>query len=635
MRLFGALVVLILVQTATFAQTVSPSRSGEAASIKAIDSLNKLSFDIYLESPDSARGIAEKALILSEQVKYHAGIGASFYNIGHVYWSQSYYPIALIYLNKALIDIPRNNNKLLASCYTMIGRTYSDLRNYKAAMENFEKAMKYAKDDPVRVADVYSERSLVYQRQGNYKLAASEAIRALALNRKGEDASNTAILYSRLATVYRITGRFRDALAYSDTAYAKSFSSRNRRLRAGTNIEYASIYNDQKSYDKAIFYAKRGLALADSLGVVDMISESYQDLIRSYEGKGDVHTAMQYQKQFARMQDSLNNFNKRRNTELIQQYFALDKKLNDMAEIERSNQQNKELVKSQQVTILTLAISLLIVMTLLGVTYYFYKQTKNFSQQLNDQNEWLLKQKQLIEAQKANLEVVSGVKDKLLAVIAHDLRTPLANLRGVTDMFDMDYLSNDEVRTLMKEINPIVKGAEMTLSNLLEWAGSNIKGRNVTTSRLDIFLLGVEMEQIFSHSLQKKSIEFVNQANPGQSVLADENHVKVVLRNLISNAIKFTNTDGHIVLRSELKDDKVVICVEDNGKGMTEQEIDKLFTFQTHFSKRGTQGESGTGIGLMLCKELIELNGGKVWVESKPNKGSKFYFSLPLNAEYA
>jgi signal transduction histidine kinase len=143
------------------------------------------------------------------------------------------------------------------------------------------------------------------------------------------------------------------------------------------------------------------------------------------------------------------------------------------------------------------------------------------------------------------------------------------------------------------------------------------------------------MEQTFSHSFQKKSIEFVNQASPGQSVLADENHVKVILRNLISNAIKFTNTNGRVVLSSELKDDKVNICVEDNGKGMTEHEISQLFTIQTHFSKRGTQGESGTGIGLMLCKELIELNGGKVWVESKPNKGSRFYFSLPLNAEYA
>jgi signal transduction histidine kinase len=517
----------------------------------------------------------------------------------------------------------------------MIGRTYSDLKNYQAAMENFQKAIKYANGDPIRVGDVYGEQALVYRRQNRYNESIAETMRALALTKNQQDASNTAILYSRLSTVYRLTGKFRDALAYSDTAYEKSFSSHNRRLRAGTDIEYAQIYNDLKDYDKAIFYAKRGLALADSLGVVDMISQSYHELISSYEGKGDLQTAMRYQQQNNKMQDSLNDFNKSRNAELIQDYFKLDKRLSDMAELERSNQQNRELVKSQRATIFTLAASLLIVMILLGVTFYFYKQTKMFSQQLNDQNEWLLKQKQLIEAQKANLEVVSGVKDKLLAVIAHDLRTPMANLRGVTEMFNLDYLSNDEVRTLMKDINPIVKSAEMTLSNVLEWAGSNIKGRNVNASRLDIFLLGVEMELIFNHALQKKCIEFVNQASPGQSVLADENHVKVVLRNLISNAIKFTDANGQVILSSELSDDKIIICVEDNGKGMTEQEIGKLFTLQTHFSQRGTQGESGTGIGLMLCKELVELNGGKVWVESKLNKGSKFYFSLPLNAEYA
>jgi len=634
MRLFWALVLLTLVQTTVFAQT-APLSSASIQSIKSIDSLNKLSFNIYLESPDSARGIAEKALILSEQTKYAQGIGNSFYNIGHVYWSQSYYPIALIYLNKALIYIPQSDSLLLSSCYTMIGRTYSDLKNYRVAMENFEKAIKYANGDPIRVADVYGERALVYRRQNRYNEAIAEARRALALTKKRQDASNTAILYSRLSTAYRLTGRFKEALTYSDTAYAKSFSSHNRRLRAGTDIEYAQIYNDLNDYDRAIFYAKRGLALADSLGVIDMISQSYQELISSYEGKGDLQTAMKYQKQNNQMQDSLNDFNKSRNAELIQDYFRLDKRLSDMADLERSNEQNREMVKSQRATIFTLAASLFIVMILLGVTFYFYKQTKMFSQQLNDQNEWLLKQKQLIEAQKANLEVVSGVKDKLLAVIAHDLRTPMANLRGVTEMFNMDYLTNDEVRTLMKDINPIVKSAEMTLSNLLEWAGSQIKGRNVNASRLDIFLLGVEMEQIFNHLLQKKSIEFVNHASPGQSVLADENHVKVILRNLISNAIKFTDANGHVILSSELKDDKVIICVEDNGKGMTEHEISQLFRFQTHFSQRGTQGESGTGIGLMLCKELVELNGGKVWVESKPNKGSKFYFSLPLNAEYA
>jgi signal transduction histidine kinase len=335
------------------------------------------------------------------------------------------------------------------------------------------------------------------------------------------------------------------------------------------------------------------------------------------------------------MQDSLNTFNKNKNTELIKDYFMLNSRLNDMAAHEHNESEIKEKVKLQRVIIITLSLSLVVMVILLFVTYYFYNQKKIFSEKLNVQNEELTKQKQLIEAQTANLETLSKIKDKLLAVIAHDLRTPLANLRNISDMFDADYLSNEEVHFLMKDVNPTVKSAELTLSNLLEWAGSQMKGQSINVSQLDIFELGAEMEQTFTQALQKKNIEFQNQASPGNSVLADENHIKVVLRNLVSNAIKFTDTNGRIILKSEIEDNKIIVSVEDNGKGMTAAEISKLFIAQTHFSQRGTSGESGTGIGLLLCKELVELNGGSLWIESIPGKGSTFYFRLPMDAEYA
>src|SRR3569833_2908882 len=281
----------------------------------------------------------------------------------------------------------------------------------------------------------------------------------------------------------------------------------------------------------------------------------------------------------------------------------------------------------QNVVIITLTFSLIAVIALLLLTYYFYKQKKLLSEHMNLQNEALLKQNQVIEAQTANLETLGKIKDKLLAVIAHDLRTPLANLRNMADMFDMDYLSNEELHQLKKDINPMVKSAELTLSNLLEWAGNQIKGQSINVTQLDIFLMGVEMEQTFNHALLKKGISFVNEAAPGRSVTADENHIKVVLRNLISNAIKFTSNKGTIKLSSEYQDDKVIISVQDTGLGMTRENAGKLFAAETFFSSRGTSGENGLGIGLMLSKELVELNGGNIWLTSVPGKGSTFCFS--------
>lgn len=634
MRVFAGLMIFLFAHVSVFAQKTLLPIADNSQAQKVVDSLNNISFHIYLGSPDSARALAEKALILSEKQKYQAGIGHSFINIGHVYWAQSYYPIALFYLNKALAVLPKDQYKLISMCYSIRGRVFADLNNYNEALKSLSSSELFAKNAPDLMAEVFNERALIYNRMGKYDIAIKNATRSLALGKIVHNDDNTAIIYARLSEIYKNINNNTVALAYSDSAYQASIAIKNNRLRAGIWVQYAEIYCQIHDYNRAISYAKKGVALADSIGVVDAIAEGYRTLIQSYEDQGDLKLAMFYQKKYNKVQDSLSAFNKKRNTELIQNYFILNKKLNDMAAAERSTLELKERMKWQKAVIFNLVLSLVVVVVTLMIIFYFYRQKRRLNVQLNQKNDALVAQNQLIEAQTANLETLNHVKDKLLAVIAHDLRSPLANLRNMVDMFEMDYLSKEELQGLMKDVNQMVKSAELTLSNLLEWAGSQIRGHNINLSQLDIFLLGVEMEQTFIHALQKKSIGFINKASTGKIVLADENHVKVVLRNLISNAIKFTDTNGHITLNAECIENKVIISVEDTGKGMTDEEIGKLFYIQTHFSQRGTQGENGAGIGLLLCKELVELNGGKLWISSSPGKGSTFYFSLPLNAEY-
>lgn len=638
MKTFIGLVLLLLVQKATFADSTAlvPSSKDSSYTVqKTIDYLNDVAYDEYLTAPDSARAIAEKALLLAEKSGYKEGIGRSFLNIGHVYWSQSYYAMALVFLNKALINLPKEKPLLLADCYELRGRTYAELGNYKDALNNLTIAEKFAGDSKDELAEVHSERSYVYMLLKDYNRAISEANQSLALNKVSQDYKNTAVIYGRLGSIYIYTKNYKAALAYSDTAYQMSQKVGNNRLRAKTLVGYATIYNLQHSYDKAIPYAKRGAALADSIGVMDALSTAYQEMAISYEQKGDLKQSMAYQKKYIAIKDMLSSFYRSKNSQLIQSYFDLDKRLDAIADFERNAKQIKAKMQFQRIIIISLSLSLLAVIALLLITYYFYKQKKELNNELNRKHNALLEHKKLIEAQTENLQMISKIKDKLLAVIGHDLRTPLANLRNMVEMFEADYISADEIHCLMKDINPQVKSAELTLSNLMEWAGNQIKGQSINSTRLDIFLLGVEMEQTFNHALQHKNIEFLNQATAGQSVMADENHIKVVLRNLISNAIKFTDAKGKIKLNSAYKENNIIISVQDTGKGMTADEVNKLFYPQTHFSQPGTLGEHGTGIGLLLCKELVELNGGKMWINSKPGKGSTFFFSLPLNAEYA
>jgi len=630
-------ILLILITRDSYAQKQSGhSVSKVTPAIEArINRLNRISDSILLRTPDSARKLAENALLLAQKYGYAAGEAQSFYNIGHVYWAQSYYAISLFYLNSALKYLPKDKPLDAADYYMATGRTYADLQNYNQALHCLDTASHYAGADVGARAEVYGERAYVYCALKQYDRALMAATRSLQLEKGLGVHLNIAILYGRLAAIYTGKKNYATALKYDDTAYTMSIQTVNRRLRAKTLAEYAYINNELKNFDLAINYAQKCIALADSIGFVDARTLAYKQLINSFELKGNLKQALVYQKKYNFLQDSLSAAEKLKTTQLIKNYFEFSSRMNNAVLIELNDQENKAKIKSQQELILILISSLFIVTVILFATYYFYKQKKMLSNKLQEQHKALLDQKHLIELQTANLEMANNLKDKLLTVIAHDLRTPIANLSNMVEMFEGGDLSASDVNGLMKNINPIVKGAEFTLYNLLEWAGNQVKGKGIHASNVDVFLLGVEMEQTFKHALQQKNIEFINSAYPGQSVTADENHLKVILRNLVSNAIKFTAENGTVTLSTVVENKGLIISVSDNGRGMTADELDKLFHIHTHFSHEGTYGELGTGIGLLLCKELVELNGGKLKVESAPGKGSTFYFNLPLIKAYA
>lgn len=630
MKIWFGLLLVLLINTLSFAKERSEPVDNQKTLKAAVDRENDIVYKIYLKSPDSARRIVEHALLLAEKIKYPRGIAQSYFYIGTLYWSQSYFPIALYYHHKALSSVPKDEPLIMSDIYSGIGRDYADLGNYKKALLNLDKCEFYAGQDKLRLGEAYSEKSYVYMKQLKYDKAIQAAKISLQLNQGVGELQGAAITYSRLGDLYYAKKDYKQALAYMDTAFRNSKILHMNRLTAGMYQQYAVVNNDLHNYDKAIGFAKRGVVLFDSIGVMSGLSKTYRSLIISYEARNDLKNALFYERKYNHVEDSVNQVDKTKSAQLIQNYFELNSRLNNLAIVEKKNEDNKSKIEFQHSIINILVIALLFVLAALSITYYFYNQKKLLSKKLQEQHKALSDQKALIETQAANLEDVNNLKDKMLAIVGHDLRTPIANLHNMLELFEGEYLTHGEVHSLMRDISPIVKGTELTLSNLLDWAGNQIKGRSVDISNIDIFLLGAEMEQTFRHLLKQKQLRFNNNAKPGQFVMADKNHIKIILRNLVSNAIKFTGNNGHITLATCADGDKLIISVEDTGIGITEAQIKKLFSAGTHFSQSGTLGEKGTGLGLLLCTELIELNGGKLSVTSVPGRGSKFYFSLPL-----
>lgn len=230
------------------------------------------------------------------------------------------------------------------------------------------------------------------------------------------------------------------------------------------------------------------------------------------------------------------------------------------------------------------------------------------------------------------LKNINQSKDKLFSIIAHDLRSPFTGFMGLTELIskDIDELTKEEIAIMSDALNTSAKNIYELLINLLEW--SKLQGG---LSEINIESLNLKRNvdvnlNLASHQASKKGIKLINEIDDKIYVLADKNMLQTLLRNLISNAIKFTDIDGYVKLYiKEVFSDSVTFCIEDNGIGMDENAIKSLFRIDRHYTTLGTQNEKGTGLGLILCKELLDKSNGRISVESQVGVGTKFFITLP------
>ena len=238
-----------------------------------------------------------------------------------------------------------------------------------------------------------------------------------------------------------------------------------------------------------------------------------------------------------------------------------------------------------------------------------------------------------IKEQNKKLIKLNFEKDKFLSIIAHDLKSPFQGFLNMTELMseNANEFSIDELAGYSKSINTTARNFYRLLEDLLEWAQAQKGSMKFNRIEINLFkIVSQSIDTIYQRADQKK-ISIINEIEVEQKIFADERMTGTIIRNLLSNAIKFTNPGGKIIVKSEVKEKGYIqISVKDNGIGITEGDIDKLFKIEEKISRKGTEKEEGTGLGLLLCKEFVELHGGKIWVESKEGTGSTFYFTLPL-----
>jgi signal transduction histidine kinase len=233
------------------------------------------------------------------------------------------------------------------------------------------------------------------------------------------------------------------------------------------------------------------------------------------------------------------------------------------------------------------------------------------------------------------LKKTNEEKDRFFSIIAHDLKNPFGGVKSIADLLcdNWDDFTEEEKKSFISDIRESSNLSLNLLNNLLLWARVQTGRMEASPSPVSIRSIAEENAELFRGAARQKNITIDTRVPEEVEAFADRHMLELVFRNLLSNAVKFTYPDGKIVIESELDNHHITVHVKDNGKGMTEEEVRKALSIGESKSTKGTADEVGTGLGLILCREFIEKNKGRIWVQSSPNEGSTFSFTVPTKGE--
>lgn len=261
-----------------------------------------------------------------------------------------------------------------------------------------------------------------------------------------------------------------------------------------------------------------------------------------------------------------------------------------------------------------------------------YNQGETIRKQNKELKELNIGLEAKVEERTIKLKELNATKDKFFSIIAHDLKNPFNTLMGFSELLleNMDMYNLEQIREYIAIIFETSRTSYSLLENLLDWSRSQTGRIKMEPKEIDISSLVALNIRLLESPARKKSILLQSNIEEKTFAFADKNMIETIVRNLISNAIKFTGEGGNITVEAERNGNVLQVCIVDTGIGIRSESIDKLFRIDQNISTKGTANESGTGLGLILCKEFIERNGGEIWVESEEGKGSQFYFTLPM-----
>lgn len=576
----------------------------------------------------------QQALELYKKLKDENGIAYSYHNIGMVSSNIGKSSYALDNYFKSLSINLRLNDKLSsAKDYNNIGTIMQTMELYPKSMEYYKRAIKIWQESKnvQGISTAYENMGEILIAEKKYDDAIVYLTKSLKLTKDLDDKNGLSSLYADFGLCYGHKKQYDLALKYLDQALKMANDFKIDYNKAVTYIDYAIVYNLQKDYQHAYKYAGMANDLANKLGSLDNRTNASLQLSEALGGLGRFEEAYKAQKEYVELKDSL------KSDESVRKLtsFNLESAFNEKQRILREQHQRQDDQYQQKIQRqgLLSAIFFLIILGMAAILIVYYKaklKQQKINTILEDKNAEVIQQKADLNEQAHKLNDLNNLKDRLISVLAHDLRAPLSTLRGLFGLLEDDTISHDQFLTMIPQALKKLEYTSDFLDTLLFWVNSQME--NFDSSAKTFPIKDVVSYEVGNYSEQaaEKGIKLMDNVPANITVAADPNSIRIVTRNLITNAIKFSRKDDTIVVNAQQRDDNfILVSVKDSGVGMSEKQLNKLFKSKVD-SGTGTNNESGTGMGLLFCKDLIVKCNGKIWAESVQGSGTEFFFTLPI-----
>ncbi len=581
--------------------------------------LNQIAEELSDKDADQSLDYAIRAKDQAVKIKDVQGLGNALNNMGWAYYRKGDYSKGFDYALQAL----RINDSLqflpqLAISYRNVGAIYNSQAKYRESMDYFHKEMNiHAKlNNSLGVGRSLNNIAFSAHRGKIKDSALIFGQTALEHNSKLGDQYLIAFSLRTLGDVYFEEGSVNRSIDYFLASLTAARAAKSNFIIETSLYRLGKAYQQKKQWKESIQYLEEAIAVSKILGAKGEQATIQKLLAYSYAQIGDYKKAYESQATHIALNDTLFEERSRARFAQMQVAFETEKKQAEINLLKKEDEAQKEKIRDQRLYTFLLLVVVGLVMALWLVSW----RRNQFKQLANKQ----------LRLQKAALEEASYQKDKIFSILSHDLRMPIASLSGVLQLVDQQSLSDEAFAKIKQALGKQITSLNTTLDNLLLWSRNQMEGvKDIQASECSLYDIVENNRHLLTSAANQKRIVIHNEVSIMAKVYADVHHVDIILRNLLLNALKFTEEGGSITIQCHEEDEKVILDIIDTGIGMTEEQMKKLFKINTHFTTTGTKNEKGAGLGLLLCKEFVEANQGTLSVKSEPGNGSQFSVTLP------